>query len=117
MVDIENAKLTLAQRLLELAHKHSAQLLSYGHDPEKMSAIEQAISAYSNLIAKPMDAIAERKQKTTNLKELFARLDSVLYDKLDKLIVLFKSSHPDFYGEYRTARNVIDSSIRHRKEE
>jgi hypothetical protein len=64
-----------------------------------------------------MDAITTRKQKTTNLKELFARLDSALYDRLDKLIVLFKSSHPDFYNEYRTSRNLIDTSHRQKEQE
>jgi hypothetical protein len=29
-------------------------------------------------------------------------------------MVLFKASNPDFYGEYRTSRNLIDSSARHR---
>jgi len=54
-----------------------------------------------------MDTIGERKQKTTNLMQLFASLDSIFYDKLDKLMVLFKQSRPDFYDEYRTARNII----------
>ena len=54
-----------------------------------------------------MDTIGECKQKTTNLVQLFAGLDSTLYDKLDKLMALFKQSEPDFYDEYRTARNII----------
>lgn len=113
----DNVKLTIAQRLCDLAYKHAAELLLYGYDPEQTSAIRDAISAYSSLIAKPMDAITTRKQKTTNLKELFARLDSALYDRLDKLIVLFKSSHPDFYNEYRTSRNLIDTSHRQKEQE
>jgi hypothetical protein len=113
----DNAKLTLAQRLYGLAQQHAAELAPYGYDGEKIAEIGAAIDGYKNLIAKPMNAIAERKQKTTNLKELFARLDSALYDKLDKLLVLFKSSNPDFYGEYRTARNFIDFSTRHKQAE
>jgi hypothetical protein len=54
-----------------------------------------------------MDTIGERKQKTTNLAQLFAGMDSTLYDRLDRLMVLFKQTNPDFYGEYRTARNII----------
>jgi hypothetical protein len=52
-----------------------------------------------------MDTIGARKQKTTNIAQLFAGLDSTFYDKLDKLMVLYKKS--SFYDEYRTARNII----------
>jgi hypothetical protein len=68
----DNAKLTLAQRLYELAQKHAAELVPYGYEEQKIAEIGTAIDGYKNLIAKPMDAITERKQKTTNLKELFA---------------------------------------------
>jgi hypothetical protein len=113
----DNAKLTLAQHLYELSQKHSVELEPYGYDEQKIDKIGQMIVDYQNLIAKPMNAITVRKQKTGNLKELYVRMDSVLYDKLDKLILLFKSSHPDFYGEYRTSRNFIDFSVRHKQEE
>jgi hypothetical protein len=63
-----------------------------------------------------MDTIGERKQKTTNLAQLFAGLDSTLYDRLDKLLVLFKHSAPEFYGEYRTARNIIFHTEHQKKE-
>jgi len=62
-----------------------------------------------------MDTIGERKQKTSNLTQLFAGLDSTFYDKLDKLMVLFKQSQPEFYSEYRTARNIIFNDERKSK--
>jgi hypothetical protein len=46
---------------------------------------------------------------------LFAETDSVLYDRLDKLVTLFKTSAPDFYALYRNARNIIDTAKRSRK--
>ena len=112
----DNAKLTLAKQLCDLAQKHSADLMPYGFQPHEINDIGVAINAYQTIISKPMDLITTRKQKTTNLKELFANLDSLLYDKLDKLIVLFKESNPDFYGEYRTSRNYINTSVRYQKE-
>jgi len=54
-----------------------------------------------------MDAIGEKKQKTTNLAQLFAGLDTTFYDTLDKIMVLFKQSNTEFYEEYKTARNII----------
>ena len=62
-----------------------------------------------------MDTIGERKQKTTNTVQLLAKIDSLFYDKLDKMIVLFKKTNPDFYDEYRTARNFINTTARKSK--
>jgi hypothetical protein len=106
----DNAALALARRMLDLAHQYAAELQDYGIGKAEIKAMEAAIEAFHALIAKPMDTIGTRKQKTTNLTQLFAGLDSTLYDKLDRLMVLFKQAAPEFYGEYRTARNIIFSN-------
>jgi hypothetical protein len=111
----DNAKLSLANRVYAHAITQVAALADYGYDAAALEDIHTAIEQYQSLIARPMDMINLRKQKTTDLKHLFAKLDSILYDRLDKLIVLFKDSNPDFYGQYRTARNFIDTSVRHKK--
>ena len=103
----DNAALALARRILDLVHQYAGELANYGIDEAEITALGNAIEAFHTLIAKPMDTIGERKQKTTNLAQLFAGLDSTFYDRLDKLMVLFKKSAPEFYGEYRTARNII----------
>lgn len=105
----DNAKPALAKRIVELARRYEAALSPYGIRAEELGEAEQATAAFESLLAKPRTAIGERKQRTSNLVQLFAELDSVLYDRLDKLMVLFKLPHPDFYGEYRTARNIIMS--------
>jgi hypothetical protein len=110
-----NAELTLARQIIDLAKAHATELLDFGYTPEKLAAAEATVDVFQSLIAKPMETIGVHKQQTANLKQLFASLDSTLYDQLDKLMVLFKDSHPDFYNEYRTARNIIITSARHKK--
>ena len=102
-----NAALTLARKILGIAQEYASELANYGIGTAEITALETAIKDYHTLIAKPMDSIGEKKQKTTNLVQLFASFDSIFYDKLDKLMVLFKTSQPDFYDEYKTARNII----------
>ncbi len=112
----DNSSLALAGNILDFSKKYVDQLKEYGITETESSALSKAIDKFKSLIAKPMDTIGERKQKTTNLAQLFAALDSLFYDKLDKLMVLFKQSEPEFYGEYRTARNII-LSVKHKKKE
>lgn len=103
----DNAALALARRILDLARQYAAELQACNIEQQEIDETGQAVEAFHELIAKPMDTIGARKQKTTNLAQLFAGMDSIFYDRLDKLMVLFKKSNPDFYGEYRTARNLI----------
>ena len=103
----DNAALALARKILDLARQFAGELKDYGIDESGIDMLEQTIETFRLLIAKPMDTIGERKQKTTNLVQLFAVLDNTIYDRLDKLMVLFKLSEPEFYSEYRTARNII----------
>jgi hypothetical protein len=100
----------------DLATQHAADLTPYG-ETVGAARMQEVVERYRLTISKPMDTIGNRKQKTTSLRQLLATLDSVLYDQLDKLIVLFKQSHSDFYNEYKTARNLINTSARHRKTE
>jgi len=97
----------LASQVYKLATKYATELIPYGLDTAEITALEKAIEIYHELIVKPMDTIGEKKLKTTNILKLFAKLDSTLYDKIDKIMVLYKKSHPNFYEEFRTARNII----------
>ena len=102
-----NAALALAKFILDLTHQNATELANFTIDAAEIVKFEDAIEKYNTVIAKPMDTIGAKKQKTTNLAQLFAGLDSTLYDRLDKLMVLFKQSNIEFYQEYRTARNII----------
>jgi len=112
-----NAALALARRVLDLSNQYAEKLKDYGITEDNIEEMEQAITAFQTIIAKPMDTIGERKQKTTNLAQLFAGLDSTFYDRLDKLMIMFKQTKSDFYGEYRTARNFIITSERRKETE
>jgi hypothetical protein len=102
-----NEVLVLAKNITAEAHTYAAELLSYGIDADTIAALDTAVAAFESLLVKPQTTIGERKIYTSNIKQLYAQTDSVLYDRLDKLIVLFKTSAPDFYAAYKSARNIV----------
>jgi hypothetical protein len=110
-----NAALALGQQILGQVKAHAAELADFGYTSETIADLEASVDEFKSVIVGPRETIGARKHKTTNLKQLFASLDSTLYDRLDKLMVLFKDSHPDFYNDYRTARSLIITSARHKK--
>jgi hypothetical protein len=109
--------LVLAKNIADEAHSHEAGLVAYGIDAAAIAALDTAVAAFDSLIVKPRATIDERKVYTGNLKQLFAQTDSILHDRLDKLIALFKTSAPEFYALYKNARNIINTATRHEKSE
>jgi hypothetical protein len=87
----------------------------YGVTIEMIEELHNAILGYEANIVKPRDTIVIHKNYTHKLKSLIAEADSLLYDKLDKLIILFKDTDRDFYEQYKFARNIILTSTRHKK--
>ncbi|MDR1458742.1 MAG: hypothetical protein LBI60_00785 [Bacteroidales bacterium] len=110
-----NKKLSLAKNIFQTANNIAPNLAPYGVTTELLDNLRKAILGYEENIVKPRDATVQQKKHTQSLKLLFATADSLLYDKLDKLIVLFKDSNQDFYNEYISARNIINTSLRHKK--
>jgi hypothetical protein len=113
----DNALLVTAREIASKVAEAGEALADYGIGAEELTELAERMAAFESLIVKPRTIIGEHKRHTTNLTRLFAETDSVLYDKLDRLINLFKTSHPDFYTSYKNARNVINTSARKRKTE
>jgi acetolactate synthase regulatory subunit len=113
----DNEILTLTKNVSAELATYIPMLGNYGIDPTELDAFNKTIATFETLISKPQITIGERKLHTGNLKHLFAEADSILYDQLDKLIVLFKTSDPDFYNLYKTARNIINTAKRSSRKE
>jgi len=107
--------LILARNIFSLAGDHTEELADYGIDAEAIAQLEQATNAYEQQIAGPRAAISGRKSITSQLAALFARADTLLNDRIDKMMSLFKTSQPDFYAVYFNARNIINTAARKQK--
>jgi hypothetical protein len=108
--------LTLTKIIAAEAGTYSEVLNNYGITAADLADLNTAIVQFEKLINAPAGVVVERKLYTDNLRELFVAADSIVYDKLDKLIRLFKVSSPEFFGLYSNARNVINTAARKRKD-
>lgn len=107
--------LVLARNILSLANANTGKLTDYGIEAAAITQLEEAINAYEQQIAGPRAAISGRKSITAQLAALFAKADTLLNDRIDKMMSLFKTSHPDFYAVYFNARNIINIGVRKQK--
>ena len=89
------------------ANANAAAIATYGVTAAMITELQAAITAYSATLAKPKAAKSQTKTATENLSKLFKEADELLVKRLDLDIELFKTSKPEFYSQYKTARIII----------
>ena len=89
------------------ANANAAAIATYGVTAAMITELQAAITAYSATLAKPKATKSQTKTATENLSKLFKEADELLVKRLDLDIELFKTSKPEFYSQYKTARIII----------
>jgi hypothetical protein len=85
-------------------------LAPYGVTTAKLNAFKKTLESYQVLVGKPREIGATASAATVRLGQLKKQVTTLFKQRLDKLIVQFKESHPEFYGEYFEARWLIRTS-------
>ncbi len=91
------------------ANANADAIVAYGVTMAMVAELQEAITAYVAMIAKPKSAKSQTKTATENLTKLFKEADALLTKRLDLDIELFKTLKPDFYSQYKSARIVIST--------
>mgnify|MGYP001183631426 FL=1 len=97
----------ICNNVLAKATANTAAIATYGVTAAMITELQAAITAYSSTLARPKAAKSQSKTATENLTKLFKEADELLTKRLDLDIELFKTSKPDFYSQYKTARIII----------
>lgn len=66
-------------------------------------------------MGQPRIAIGKRKEARVNIEEVEASADALLKEELDRSMRKQKRKNPQFFGEYTSARMIIDLGTRHEK--
>lgn len=106
-----------AQEIYDLAKPLTASLADFGVVPQDIKDLQDAIDAYNGTVANPTVVKGNKMTATQNLSDLYKSADIVLKETLDKTIVKYKKSHPDFYKGFKNVRKIIDAPTRHKKVE
>ena len=93
-----------------MASDHLAALAPFGVTEEKLEELQEKIDAYAPTIPKPRHAITSCATVTEQVEEEFAAADKLVNEGLDKLIVQFQGTAPQFYADYTNARVIVDAA-------
>ncbi len=99
-----------AQNVHDAATANLAALAPYGVIAPMLAALLTTIQNYGTAVPTPRNAKALKSTYAANLKQLFKQTDNLLKNQLDKIVVSFKTTQPDFYNTWLNNRIIIDPS-------
>jgi hypothetical protein len=100
--------LVLVDRILERGTALVNLLGDYGVDQASIDELQTLRDELDVQMNAPRNAIIDRKGQTSRIKSLVKELDAIIKFQLDKLMVILKEEHPDFFVAYSNARLVVD---------
>jgi len=93
--------------VLGKATLYATNIEDYGVTASLITDLQLAITDYSEALATPQAAKSQVKTATAELVRLFKEADDVLTKRMDLDIEVFKTSVPEFYGQYHAARLIV----------
>jgi len=90
------------------ARKELENLADYGVNEDSITETETSIDQYKSLIGQPRTIRNQAFAAKTMLQELMDTTNDLLNNRLDKLMLQFRYTHPEFYDEYLRARTIVD---------
>jgi len=105
----DNALPTIAEGIINNAENNLVAAAPYGLTQAKIDALTDARTAYVNALSEPRTIIVETSAATEQLPPAFKATNTLLEEKLDSGMELYRYSHTDFYTQYHHARNIVSS--------
>lgn len=100
--------LQFVDRVIAKALVYTAELVEFGVDQQAISDLQTLRDELEDQLNAPRNAIVERKGLTQQITTLRKELDDILKLQLDKLMIVFKPDHPNFFRAYSNARVIVD---------
>lgn len=104
---VEQAELAgIANIIIGKAQANIAALAPYGITAAVITDIQSAVTAYNTALPRTKAAKIQKRNATLLLKQYFEEADTLLKERMDMDIDIFKVSKPDFYTQYKLARII-----------
>ncbi len=102
----EDVIVPTVNNIYQVAHANLNVLANYGINQASLDELSHAIADYNKIVPITKTKSSERANFTDNIAKLIEETDTLLKNRLDKLILLFEATHPDFVNTYKKVRHV-----------
>jgi|GEM_PF-1475032 len=105
----KGSELVFAQRMLginEIIEPLLEQLIPYGITKAMLDEQHSAVELFITMLPNSREKQKLLKSLGDRMEATFDQAMDLLYRRLDKLMLIYKKSYPDFYTEYMNARII-----------
>jgi len=102
-----------ATTVLERANARKTELAVLHVTQANLDELTQALQTFATAKEQPRTETAERMAQTESLSNLIREANTILRNRIDRLVNLFRRLNPDFVAGYRGARVVVDRAATH----
>jgi hypothetical protein len=114
--NMRDSELAIAcSAVVALALELETALAGYGVPAAQLNNLGALVNQYQQSLPNHRVTVSERKAATEKIKKLATEAMLVTTKQTDRLMVKFKTSHPDFYAAYLNARKIVDYGTRYDK--
>lgn len=106
---------TTCRNILEFATEHLAGLIAYEVTSDELIVLKEEINRFAENLTTGRVSVSERKAANEKLKVVFLQVDALLKKQLDRIMVRYRKTEPDFYATYQNLRRIVNYGVRHEK--
>lgn len=109
----EDAVISRCQNMHDEAAAHLAKLSDYGVTAARLENLRQKIDAFRAAKPQPRKKRLASAAANVALPKLLAQANTVMTERLDKLVVQFKDTNETFFNQYKSARFTVAYAATH----
>jgi hypothetical protein len=111
----DNNLVATCLNILEFATEHLAELNAYEVTADELIVLKEKINSFAENLTTGRVSVSERKAANEKLKVVFLQVDTLLKKQLDRIVVRYRKTEPDFYTTYQSLRHIVNYGVRHEK--
>jgi len=98
----------LVSSILKIAQNILTELADYGVTENMINEIGTSLEEFNALIGKPRSIRNSKFVTLETIELLFEECNKLLKNKIDKVMLMFRDTKPEFYSSYERARTIVD---------
>lgn len=106
---------TTCRNIVEFASEHLAELIAYQVSGDELIVLKEEINRFAENLTTGRVSVSEQKAANENMKIVFVKVDALLKKQLDRIVVRYRKTEPDFYAKYQNLRRIVNYGVRHEK--
>lgn len=110
--DVDNAREQdidgMVRNVVSKVQENLDDLADLGVTEAVLTETLTTVEEFNGLIGKPRSILNNKYVTLDSIEQLFDEGNDLLRNRMDRLLLMFKDSNPEFYNGYERARTIVD---------